>query len=553
LNDTIKNEKNLASVDINELEAIIKNAKNLSAPGVSGISYELFKIMDKKNFGKWVEFYNQCFKEYKIVEEWCSAVTIAVPKKGGGFRPITLLETPRKIFEQLIYNRLISQVKIHEKQYGFMRDRNTLLQIINLEAAIKSMKCKQMSICFLDIKKAYDTVDRTILFEKIKSNNGSAIDRGLIRIIELLFNYNSIKFIGDGESSNEIWLEKGLVQGSKISPILYNIFIDDIAKNVQSITSTVNTAVFLYADDIAKISKTKKGMNRAIREAFKHSKRNKYQLNVNKCAIMSKDKMKIKIKKELIKNVKRFEHLRMEFNIYGIDMKAQIEKNIKKTRRKWYKAENAGLMKISNTSITARLMFLKGILLPTLEYGMEFSILKKAHADKVQKNVNYYMRRILGVTRSSNVNLMCMILKIEPRIYHLERNIKRLAERIYTEKSYTFKELENQNNLTIIKHSKIMKLIKEIRVKEIHTKKENIRQLFEPLERPKTIISDIEQCMDKTWVIKYLVDDWYNILDNKYFRIILEGIDKKELIQALGKKNLSVIRKLKLLLINKIA
>jgi hypothetical protein len=147
----------------------------------------------------------------------------------------------------------------------------------------------------------------------------------------------------------------------------------------------------------------------------------------------------------------------MEFNIYGIDMKAQIEKNIKKTRRKRYKAENAGFVKMCNTSIAAILMFLKAILLPTLEYRIEFSILKKAHVDKIQKNVNYYMRRILGVKRPGNVNLMCWILKMEPRIYHLERNIKRLAKNIGGKRLY-IKRARNQNNLTVIKHSKIMKL-----------------------------------------------------------------------------------------------
>jgi hypothetical protein len=544
-NKKIQNAPNILKTDFNEMEAIIKGAKNMSAPGKSGITYECFKIMDKRNVNIWVEFFNQCLDQYKIIQEWCSAITIAIPKKGGGCRPITLLETPRKIFEKIIYNRMINDIKINKKQYGFMKKRNTILQIINLEAAIKNMRCKKMCICFLDITKAYDTVDRKKLFEKLEKNNEGKLHKGVIKILELLFNFNCIRLIGEGEQSNEIWLERGLIQGSKISPILYNVFIDDITNKIESITKTTNTAAFLYADDIAIISKTNKGMKRAIREATDHSKINKYQFNVGKSATMCKDNVEIKINNETIKKVKSFEYLGMEFNIHGFDLKAQIEKNIKKTRRKWFKAENAGFMNAKDTSMSARLMFLKGILLPTLEYGLEFSVAKKSYFEKIQKTVNYYMRRVLGVSKSSKTESMCWILGIEPRNLHYERKLKKLGERIFEEKGYTYEEIEKQHHLPKNKKCPSMNIITELRQSVFTNKKENLKRLSQGGENPKRIIMDLERCTDKTLLTKYLVDDCYKVINNVFHKIITVGIEKKELIEAIGNRNYVLIKNFK--------
>jgi hypothetical protein len=83
------------------------------------------------------------------------------------------------LFEKFLYDRLLEHIKISKKQRDFINKRSTMMQIVNLESAVRNMNYKHLSICFLYIKKAYDTVDRKIFLKKIKTMNENSIHKGL--------------------------------------------------------------------------------------------------------------------------------------------------------------------------------------------------------------------------------------------------------------------------------------------------------------------------------------------------------------------------------------
>jgi hypothetical protein len=543
-----KSENIIEATDLVEVRNILNSTRNSSAPGLTGITYEIYKLMDDANLNKWVNIFNRCLAECVSMQGWCTAMTIAIPKKDGGIRPITLLETSRKMFEKIIFNRLIKQVKISPRQCGFMANKDTSIQIVNIEATIRKMHCNQLSICFLDVKKAYDTVDRATLFKKLNKNNQGAVQKSIVKLLELLFNYCHTKLIMGGKISKEIWLERGLVQGSKLSPILYNIFINDLPEKIESITKTINTICFLYADDIAVISKTKLGMIKALKQGDKYSKENKFEFNVKKCASMSKSKFEFKLGKQIINNVESFEYLGMEISRNGIIIKNQIQKNINRARKKWFRIERAGLLQTNSLSTETKILILKSIIIPTIEYGLEFSLIKENYVKKTQSIVSAYIRRILKLTKNSKIKNLCWLANIELRKSAFERKLSKLKKKIMTDNEYTYNIMMEQAELGRDKKSKILgKISQDI---EITKKENNIDNMMGGIKRPKQLLNKIMGIKDGIFLLKYIASDFKKVVDNKMVTIKFENISVRRAIRQINKGNCSLAKNIKDLLIS---
>ena len=109
------------------------------------------------------------------------------------YRPISLTENLRKIYERLLLPTLTQALEpLHIFQGGFRKYRETLDQIAFLQETIISHKQrtgKYGLLCFLDIKAAHDSVDRKILFLKLRKKN---VCRGMLNAIFSLFELNQL-------------------------------------------------------------------------------------------------------------------------------------------------------------------------------------------------------------------------------------------------------------------------------------------------------------------------------------------------------------------------
>ena len=163
------------------------------------------------------------------------------------YRPISLTKVNRKIFEALILQMSNKFIALGINQGGFRTRRGTFDQVICLDEYIKRLKRKNQEriVAFLDIQKAYDSVDREILWLKL---NKKGLSNNIMKIFRSLFDYNQIQVLVDGRLSKGLKLPMGLLQGSILSPILYASFIDDICENNNNNNST---KMLLYANDIA--------------------------------------------------------------------------------------------------------------------------------------------------------------------------------------------------------------------------------------------------------------------------------------------------------------
>lgn len=97
-------------------------------------------------------------------------------------------------------------------------------------------------VLFLDLKAAYDSVPHELLFSKLQAYGVSPV---LINAVKTLYSSARLKISKD--DAQVINVNKGLLQGSILSPVMFNVFIDSLVIGLQR----VGYSVLAFADDIA--------------------------------------------------------------------------------------------------------------------------------------------------------------------------------------------------------------------------------------------------------------------------------------------------------------
>lgn len=166
------------------------------------------------------------------------ALLCPVPKKGdlsliSNYRPISLTEVNRKIFEMCLLRRLNNEVNISREQGGFRHHRSTLDQVESLDNLIRFVKSsgKKAYLAFLDIKAAYDSVPRGELWRRCQD---LGIDHLTLSTLRSLFDHNSAQLVMNQKRCSSFSLTAGVLQGSVLSPLLYSIYLDPLAEKLRS-------------------------------------------------------------------------------------------------------------------------------------------------------------------------------------------------------------------------------------------------------------------------------------------------------------------------------
>ena len=207
----------------------------------------------------------------RIPTRWKSAIVHPMPKSNSSYiensRPIALTVLFRRIFETLLKDCLIfknhlSQAEarngkiamgvIHWSQGGFRAQSSTMCQI----ATLHDMVIRRLTrmLLFIDLTKAYDSVILNVLWMKLAKRLQDP-DRYLLPILDALFTDSSLVVMVNGIPTSPIVMRRGLLQGSILSPLLFNVFIDDLAQTLHKDSPTADPVSLLFADDIVLFSK----------------------------------------------------------------------------------------------------------------------------------------------------------------------------------------------------------------------------------------------------------------------------------------------------------
>ena len=278
---------------------VINSLKCKNSSGFDNISNNMVKIIKDLLSPALAVIINQSITTGTFPEKLKTAKVLPLFKKGDknkleNYRPISLLPTISKIFEKVlfkqIYNYFDDEKILFQGQYGFRKGHSTELAAIELTDRITQVLDKggiPFNI-YLDLAKAFDTIDHDILLFKLKHYGFNDISLSLIR--SYLNNRNQFVEIYQSRSTVK-YLSCGVPQGSVLGPLFFIIYMNDL------VTATNKFNVISYADDTTLIGNLKDfklnrksvnelAINRELRKIELWLCSNKLSLNTNKTKFM---------------------------------------------------------------------------------------------------------------------------------------------------------------------------------------------------------------------------------------------------------------------------
>ena len=392
-----------------ELEEALRRTKNSKAPGEDEIPSELYKYASASFKKRLLKFMNLIMRKEQIPEEYRNAIVIPIFKKGDmlkaeNYRGISLLNTCYKILVKIWAKRISEAIetKLLESQNGFRRGRSCTDASYTVKLLMEKRieHNEETHLCFIDLEKAYDNVDRHKLFKILPKYN---ISPKMIRIIQKVYENTKIVIKLGEQKSDHVQINRGVRQGCPLSCVLFNIYMDAITREWitnkprgVNLTNGKHIETVLFADDQVIVAENEDDLQRSAYSLGKVMAKYGMKISLKKTktiAFKGKEpvRSKIVVYNGIVEQVNTFRYLGMDILYKGeVDIENKLYKFIKLT----------GLlnrtMPVNKVRKETRVRVYNTLAVPTLTYGCENWAMKKS--DKKR-----FMRRTAGVTLSDRI------------------------------------------------------------------------------------------------------------------------------------------------------
>ncbi len=280
--------------DENEIMKIISKLGSGKSAGHDNIKSDIIKKVAGEIAFPLSMIFNTSLSTGVVPDDFKIAKVVPIYKKDnpeifGNYRPVSVLPCLSKILERIVYNRtydfLCKNNVLYHKQYGFRTNHSTYMAVLDFVNEIsKAVEEKKFTIgIFMDLSKAFDTIDHNILLQKLYHYGFRGISNtwfcNYLSNRKQYVSYNSV--ISQTED-----VQCGVPQGSILGPLLFIIYMNDIC-HISNILNTIlfadDTTVFYSHKNLSFLSNV---VNEELKVVCDWFKANKLSLNAKKTNLM---------------------------------------------------------------------------------------------------------------------------------------------------------------------------------------------------------------------------------------------------------------------------
>ena len=429
---------------LDELKKASKILKAGKTPGIDNLSNEMLAIFVTNYPLIVLKLFNTILKSNKPIPDWSIGMITPIFKKGpkddpSNYRGIFLLSCFGKLFMAMLNNRLmhyITEKKILSKtQLGFLpgnRTSDAHIITYNLIRKYCHKYNSKLFSCFIDFSKAFDTIPRDILFQKLL-NYG--INGNFFNTIKNIYANDRACIKFKDQVSETFKINQGVRQGCVLSPILFNIFMADLPKLLDTSVSNVNMGTtklncLIWADDILLFSENEQGLTEMLKSLDKYCDVNKLTINTDKtkCMIFNKTGRTIRkhfyLRNSKLEIVRSYKYLGFLFTPSG-----EIKSGLNDLRDRALKAfmKLKRLMGLSfNRNVQTTLYLFDSIIKPILLYASDFwGCLKLPNVNPIDILHHTVCKQVLGVQKqTTNIGVLLELGRIPFHIHAIKAATK---------------------------------------------------------------------------------------------------------------------------------
>jgi hypothetical protein len=336
------------------------------------------------------------------------------------YRGISLMAVPLKLLLVVLAKRLEGTLSaeglLAREQAGFRAGEECVGQAAALLEVLQRRRVsgRRTYAMFVDLSKAYDVVPHGALFAKMEQ---LGVRGRMLAFVRSLYASSELQVRMPLGTSPVIRLKRGVRQGCPLSPILFDIFINDVyglpdeprrglGVYVPGVPEEEGrVAGLLFADDLVALAASRRAMRRQADRVSEWCATWEMKVGIQKCGVMciepaekegGQERMReapIRISGQDVPVVDEYTYLGLTFR-RDLDLEVMMHGRLVKAKRAW------GMMRpflgTASVPLAARVAVLRSVILATLLYGGELWGMQQQRTQKVQTWLNRVLRVVAG-------------------------------------------------------------------------------------------------------------------------------------------------------------